>query len=88
MCVCVCVCVCVNRARRFQVKQFIRTSYNMIDELADQSIVNNKIIIERIYNFSHSSSFQSITQIVYTVMSAILRNNDLHRSAVKRPLLW
>ena len=43
--------MCVNRARRFQVKKFIRTSYNMIDELADHSIVNNKIIIERIYNF-------------------------------------
>ena len=35
------VYVCVNRARRFQVKKkFIRTSYNMIDELANQSIVN------------------------------------------------
>ena len=39
----------------------------MIDELANQSIVNNKIIIERIYNFSHSSSFQSITQHVTAV---------------------
>ena len=81
------MCMCVNRARGFQVKKFIRTSYNMIDELADQSIVNNKIIIEGIYNCFHSSSFQSITQIVYTVMSAILINNVLHRSTVKRPLL-
>ena len=69
VCVCACVtihvyyymggrsdvhmCVCVNRARRFQVKKLIRTSYNMIDELTDQSIVNKKII-ERVYNFSHS----------------------------------
>ena len=83
-----CVRACVYRARGFQVNKFIRTSYNMIDEITDQSIVNNKIITERIYNFSYSSSFQSITQIVYTVMSANFRINVLHRSAVKRPLLW
>ena len=100
-CVCACVractvrvCVrasvraCVYRARGFQVNKFIRTSYNMIDEITDQSIVNNKIVTERIYNFSYSSSFQSITQIVYTVMFANFRINVLHRSAVKRPLLW
>ena len=85
---CVCVCVCEQSTHVSGKKKFICTSYNMIDELANQSIVNNKIIIERIYNFSHSSSFQSITQIVYTVMPAIFRNNVLHRSAVKRPLLW
>ena len=64
---CLCVCVCEQSTQVSGKKKFICTSYNMIDELANQSIVNNKIIIERIYNCSHSSSFQSITQHVTAV---------------------
>ena len=43
--VCVCVCVCEQSTQVSGKKKFIRTSYNMIDELANQSIVNNKIIV-------------------------------------------
>ena len=90
-CMRACVRVYMYRTRGFQVtkkKKFIHTSYSLVDVIAYDSIVNNNIITERIYNFSHSLSSQSITQIVYTVMSTIFRYNVMHRLAIKRPLLW
>ena len=88
---CMRACVYVQNTRISgdkKKKKFIHTSYNLVDVIAYDSIVNNNIITERIYNFSHSLSSQSITQIVYTVMSTIFRYNVLHRLAIKRPLLW